>query len=61
MNNVTPGQGFAVELLITYQFIWTVFATTDKNRTDLMGSPALAIGISIGIGHMLAVTNFPSF
>lgn len=56
MNGVSPAQGFGVELLITFQFIWTVFATTDDERTDVKGSRALAIGLSIAIGHMLAVS-----
>lgn len=56
MNGVDGAQGFAVEMLITFQFIWTVFATTDPDRTDAQGSPALAIGISIAIGHLLAVS-----
>lgn len=55
MNGIDAAQGFAVEMLITFQFIWTVFATTDPERTDPQGSPALAIGISIAIGHLLAI------
>nr|XP_039251923.1 aquaporin-4-like [Styela clava] len=55
MPGVSVGAGFGVEFLITWQFVMTVFATTDPNRKDLMGSPALAIGISIAIGHLFAI------
>eukprot|EP00062_Callorhinchus_milii_P027860 gi/632991675/ref/XP_007884736.1/ PREDICTED: aquaporin-1-like [Callorhinchus milii] len=54
-KGVTPGQGVGVELIVTLQLVLCVFATTDKRRSDLSGSGPLAIGISVVIGHLLAI------
>lgn len=44
-----------MELFITFQLVFTVFATCDPNRHDLKGSAALAIGLSVCVGHLFAV------
>ncbi|XP_038654488.1 aquaporin-1-like [Scyliorhinus canicula] len=54
-EGVTPGQGLGVEIIITFQLVLCVFATTDKRRTDLSGSGPLAIGLSVVIGHLMAI------
>ncbi|KAK0151736.1 Aquaporin-4 [Merluccius polli] len=38
-----------------FQLVFTVFASCDPKRSDLSGSPALAIGLSVCIGHLFAV------
>lgn len=53
---VTPGQGFAIELLITFVLVITVFATCDGSRTDLNGSGPLAIGLSVTMCHLSFVS-----
>ncbi|XP_077983275.1 aquaporin-4-like [Glandiceps talaboti] len=54
-NGVSVEQGFAIEYLITFELVFTVFATIDPNRKDLQGSASLAIGISVTIGHLFAI------
>ena len=54
---VSVEQGFAIEYLITFELVFTVFATIDANRKDLQGSASLAIGISVTIGHLFAVSS----
>ncbi|XP_051871362.1 LOW QUALITY PROTEIN: aquaporin-1-like [Pristis pectinata] len=54
-DGVTPGQGLGIELIITFQLVLCVFATTDKRRSDLSGSGPLAIGLSVAIGHLMAI------
>jgi len=49
---VTAGQGFAIELLITFVLVITVFATCDGSRNDLNGSGPLAIGLSVTMCHL---------
>ncbi|XP_051879612.1 aquaporin-4-like [Pristis pectinata] len=54
-ENLSAGHGLLVELLITFQLLFTIFATCDSKRDDLKGSSALAIGLSVTIGHMFAI------
>uniref|UniRef100_A0A6I8NJY6 Aquaporin-4 n=1 Tax=Ornithorhynchus anatinus TaxID=9258 RepID=A0A6I8NJY6_ORNAN len=54
-KNLTAGHGLLVELIITFQLVFTIFASCDRNRTDVTGSVALAIGFSVAIGHLFAV------
>uniref|UniRef100_A0A674AHW3 Aquaporin-4 n=2 Tax=Salmo trutta TaxID=8032 RepID=A0A674AHW3_SALTR len=49
------GQALLVELLITFQLVFTVFATCDPKRSDLNGSAGLAIGVAVAIGHLFAI------
>ncbi|KAM4797482.1 aquaporin-5-like [Rhinophrynus dorsalis] len=53
--NGTPGQAFAVELILTFQLVLCVFASTDGQRNDNVGSPALSIGLSVTVGHLLGI------
>ncbi|ROJ94847.1 Aquaporin-1 [Anabarilius grahami] len=55
-KGVTVGQGFAIELFATFQLVLCVLATTDKHRTDVTGSAPLAIGLSVGLGHLVAIS-----
>lgn len=52
---VSPGQAVAVELFITMQLVMCVLGTTDSKRTDNTGSPALSIGLSVTLGHLLGI------
>ncbi|XP_022097539.1 aquaporin AQPAe.a-like [Acanthaster planci] len=54
-EHISVGQGFAVELIVSLQLIFTVFMTTDPQRKDDRISPALAIGVSVAVGLLIAV------
>ncbi|XP_038664503.1 aquaporin-4 isoform X1 [Scyliorhinus canicula] len=54
-ENLSVGHGLLVELIITFQLVFTIFATCDPKRDDLKGSAALAIGLSVVIGHLFAI------
>ncbi|XP_055415320.1 aquaporin-4 isoform X3 [Bubalus kerabau] len=54
-GNLSAGHGLLVELIITFQLVFTIFASCDSKRTDVTGSIALAIGISVAIGHLFAI------
>ena len=54
-GNLTAGHGLLVELIITFQLVFTIFASCDSKRTDVTGSIALAIGFSVAIGHLFAI------
>ncbi|XP_064611047.1 aquaporin-5-like [Liolophura sinensis] len=56
LNEITPAQGFGVELIITFVLVFTVFATVDGQRHDLRGSGPLAIGLSVAICHLFAIS-----
>ncbi|XP_054623554.1 aquaporin-4-like [Dunckerocampus dactyliophorus] len=49
------GSAVVVELLLTFQLVFTIFATCDSKRTDLGGSASLAIGLSVTIGHLVGI------
>lgn len=54
-SNLALGHGLLVELLITFELVFTVFATCDPKRTDLGGSASLSIGLAVAIGHLFAI------
>jgi len=53
--DLSVGQVFGIELMITFVLVLTVFATCDSVRTSLGGSGPLAIGLSITMCHLWAV------
>ncbi|XP_033857010.2 aquaporin-4 isoform X2 [Acipenser ruthenus] len=54
-SKISVGHGLLVELFITFELVFTVFATCDSKRQDLKGSAALAIGFAVTIGHLFAI------
>ncbi|XP_069771022.1 aquaporin FA-CHIP-like isoform X1 [Narcine bancroftii] len=56
-EGVTQGQGLGIEIIVTFQLVLCVLATTDKGRSDLSGSAPLAIGLSVAFAHLMAI-NF---
>ena len=53
--DLSLGQVFGIELMITFVLVLTVFATCDSVRTSLGGSGPLAIGLSLAMCHLWAV------
>ena len=53
--DLSLGQVFGIELMITFVLVLTVFATCDSVRPALGGSGPLAIGLSITMCHLWAV------
>lgn len=56
-DSISVGTALVVEVFITFQLIFTIFATCDHKRKDLKGSSALAIGLSVCVGHLFAVST----
>ncbi|XP_029450885.1 aquaporin-5-like isoform X1 [Rhinatrema bivittatum] len=54
-NNTTPGQAVAIEIILTFQLVLCIFASTDGRRNDNLGSPALSIGLSVALGHLIGI------
>ncbi|XP_069828264.1 aquaporin-5-like [Dendropsophus ebraccatus] len=54
-EETSAGQAVAVELFLTMQLVLCVFGTTDSRRTDNTGSPAISIGLSVTLGHLLGI------
>ena len=53
---ISVGHALVVELLITFQLVFTIFATCDPKRNNLGGSTSLSIGLAVVIGHLFAVS-----
>lgn len=56
LNDVSPGQGFTIEFLLTLQLVLCVLAVTDKRR-DVGRFAPLSIGLSVGLGHLAGVST----
>uniref|UniRef100_A0A8C5MFA4 Aquaporin-4 n=1 Tax=Leptobrachium leishanense TaxID=445787 RepID=A0A8C5MFA4_9ANUR len=54
-EKLSSGHGLLVELIITFQLVFTICASCDSKRNDISGSVALAIGFSVAIGHLFAI------
>ncbi|KFZ61501.1 Aquaporin-5, partial [Antrostomus carolinensis] len=54
-NNTTPGQALVVEIILTFQLAACIFASTDNRRSGNVGSPALSIGLSVAVGHLVGI------
>lgn len=62
LNGISLYQGFGVEFMLTLQLVLCVLAVTDRRR-DVQGCAPLAIGLSVGLGHLAGVSlskHFPS-
>ncbi|NXO09368.1 AQP1 protein, partial [Oriolus oriolus] len=54
-EGINAGQGLGIEIIATFQLVLCVLATTDRRRNDISGSAPLAIGLSVALGHLLAI------
>ncbi|XP_049978381.1 aquaporin-5 [Alexandromys fortis] len=54
-NSTTPGKATVVELILTFQLALCIFSSTDSRRTSPVGSPALSIGLSVTLGHLVGI------
>ena len=54
-KDVSPGQGFGIELMLTFLLLFTIFAVTDKGRGMSGYQPPLAIGFCILVCHLVGV------
>uniref|UniRef100_R4GCF1 Uncharacterized protein n=1 Tax=Anolis carolinensis TaxID=28377 RepID=R4GCF1_ANOCA len=53
--SVNVGQAILVEIFLTLQFVLCIFATYDERRNHRMGSVALAVGLSLTLGHLFGM------
>lgn len=51
-KDLTPIQGFSIELIITFILILTIFACIDTKRKDLHGSFPLTVGFAVMVGSL---------
>ncbi|XP_069816038.1 aquaporin-4-like [Dendropsophus ebraccatus] len=54
-ETLSHGQALLVETIITFQLVFTIFASCDKKRSDIKVPIPLIIGLSVTIGHLFAI------
>ncbi|XP_069509763.1 aquaporin-2-like [Ambystoma mexicanum] len=54
-NDTTAGKATAMEVFLTLQLALCILASTDERRTGNTGFPALSIGLSVTLGHLLGI------
>ncbi|XP_028659222.1 aquaporin-4-like [Erpetoichthys calabaricus] len=54
-ENLSAGQALLVEVFITFQLVFTIFASCDSKRKDIKVPIPLIIGLSVTIGHLFAI------
>ena len=59
-DGITAGQGFGIELMITFVFVFAILSSVDSRRSDIGGSVPLTIGLVIAMCHLWAVSIMSS-
>ncbi|XP_072267099.1 aquaporin-4-like [Pyxicephalus adspersus] len=54
-ETISHGQALLIETIITFQLVFTIFASCDKKRSDIKVPIPLIIGLSVTIGHLFAI------
>ncbi|XP_078543230.1 aquaporin-4-like [Lissotriton helveticus] len=54
-KSISHGQALLIETLITFQLVFTIFASCDKKRKDIKVPVPMIIGFSVTIGHLFAI------
>ncbi|XP_057557899.1 aquaporin-5 [Hippopotamus amphibius kiboko] len=54
-SSTSPGQAVVVEIILTFQLALCIFSSVDSRRTSPLGSPALSIGLSVTLGHLVGI------
>ena len=54
--SLNVGQGFGVEVILTFVLVFVIIATTDSNRIDA-GMVSVAIGLTIALLHLAGVRS----
>ncbi|XP_029447418.1 aquaporin-4-like [Rhinatrema bivittatum] len=54
-SSISAGQALLVETLISFQLVFTIFASCDKKRKDIKVPVPMIIGFSVTIGHLFAI------
>lgn len=58
---LSTGIGFEIELILTFQLIWTVIASTDPIRKFSGFQAPTAFGMSVTMGLLMGVRNMIFF
>jgi len=57
-KEITVGQAFGIEFMVTFILLLAVCASMDTKRTDLQGSTPILIGLTVAGCHLFGVGYF---
>lgn len=56
LTEIIPAQGLGIEFFLGFVLVFTVFGVCDENKPDSRFVAPLAIGLTVTLGHLGAVT-----
>lgn len=57
-TELTVTQGLGVEFFLGFVLVLVVFGVCDPNKTDVKAPAAMAIGLTVVLGHLAAVSIY---
>ncbi|XP_013927074.1 PREDICTED: aquaporin-5-like [Thamnophis sirtalis] len=54
-KEVTAGEAFVVELILTFSVVMCIFSVNDKRRRESRSYAALSIGLAVAMAHLIGI------
>ncbi|KAM6469342.1 aquaporin-5-like isoform 1-T2 [Liasis olivaceus] len=54
-KDISSGQAFVVEMILTFSVVMCIFSVTDKRRCESRGNSGLSIGLAVSMAHLVGI------